>query len=415
VWIFYICIRLLNTTLTAYRCSVDTENSDGNVWKMLLGAINPSFDREPLSSVPNITPGRILNEDSDLEDDTLSDTFSDSSAESDSSATSNESAGQRKAALEALQQILRRQPEIEELLQEAGQNSLLSSAVLQQRMYILLKEFSADLEATATVPSQRIAVGFVARCSRRLSKDIATRVFESESRRPSFNDTSQFGIKGDQTEGLERLLQWLSRLDQEERSSKVKASPDQIIPAPEQNRVSVLQDQESGIEAAGDRDQQDAPSDDSLSDEDNFDVPKPQALTKFLTGNHAFDNLTTNLRRFMIRYRYDWPSVDLQWRRELLTITPPSLRSLKAGDVEFLEADSPGLFDSLKIRVESYTGKSWNWDPLPPPVYPIPSGKVRLKWICVRMLSILTREYGLLIQHRPAEEDWSLMFLQALP
>ncbi|CAO2651710.1 Nn.00g042800.m01.CDS01 [Neocucurbitaria sp. VM-36] len=374
----------LDDELDFGRCHVDTENSDGNVWKMLLGSVSESWDEEPLSSVPHPTPGRILEQDSDLEDDALSDIFSDVSAESGGSATSNESAGQRQAALEALQRLLGRQPKIEELLQEAGQNPLLSSAVFQKRIYILLKEFSADLEATATLPSQRIIVGFVTRCSGQLSKDIATRIFRSESRRTSFKDTSQAGIKSDRTEGLERLVNWLSRLDQEEQSSKVKMSPDQQIevPAREKNRVSMLPGHDSYTKVAIDPYQQDTTGEDSSSDEGNLDIPEPQALTKFLTGNHAFDNLTTNLRRFMTRYRYDWYSIDLQWRRELSTIAPPSLRSSGAGDVDFLEAETPGLLDSLKMSMESYTGKAWNWEPLLPPVYPFPPGKVRLKWIC---------------------------------
>ncbi|KAJ9611408.1 hypothetical protein H2200_004592 [Cladophialophora chaetospira] len=368
---------------------VDTEHSDGNVLKMLLGSINEEYDAAPYSSVPRESiEARVEEVDSDLEDDALSNVFSDDSGESGSSATSNESYSQRQVAYRIFEDALTSDPEIEALLHQASQQSLVTKSELETRLRTLLKEFAADLDAVPLrlpTESKRLVVSFVKHSSRRLSKDLAGKAFSAESTRAPLSGTLKAKADGRSGEH-QRLLQWLSEMGQMKPSpiddlappvstmSSIGGSSNQNAdPIPQLMRI----ESNAGTELNDD-------TDDLLSEDEEYvsAAVAEDFRTTFLKENHAFENLATNLRRYLARYSCNWPSIDAQWRRELLSVAPPSLRNVTLSEVEFLASENSGFFDQFQRRLENFTGLPWNWDPFPPPVYLVPDGKVRVKWYC---------------------------------
>lgn len=377
---------------------VDTERSDGDVLKMLLGSIDERYDQAAYSSFPNeLTGPRAEELESDLEDDIFSDGFSNASGESASSATSNESHDQRQAAYKILYEALTSDPNIKALFQKASQQSLITRGEFEKRVRNFLIEFAVDLgdvPSKLSPESRSLLVRFVKNSSKRLSKDLADMVLASKSTSIDLPGVSKANADN-QNDEYQMLLRWLSEIEQKQKSpvedhlppvSKLSSVGGNSKSITNANSDPWRFESFTGIEL--DKDVYDSSSEDGGYASVTF---AGDVLISFLKEKHAFENLTTNLRRFLTRYFYDWPSIDTQWRRELLNVALLALRHSRLNDVQFYSFEKSGLLDQLQMSLESFTGLSWNWAPFPPPVYPVKDGKVRIKWLCVSSKLLSTK------------------------
>lgn len=386
-------LRFLDDNFSSPNCSVDTEYSDGNVLKMLLGSFDQAFDSAPYSSIPNELQGERVEEvESDLEDDAISEIFSNVSKGSAASATSNESDYKRQNAYNAFQEVMTDDPSFGALLYKASHQSLVVRSEFENRLRILLIEFAEDLDAVSNkLPAgiKPLIVGFIKRSSKKLSKDLAGRFFGSENM--STTSPHMLKVKADNRNyEEERLLQWLAELDREKKPSTDYPTPPMVQKSSLSHEPSPVSYPTTEIGEKGPTGGIDSDEEEDSSSSEDEDYPPValtgDVLTTFLTENHAFENLVTNLGRYLARHSYDWHSIDMQWRRELLCVAPSSLRRVKLSDIQFLNTERSGILDQVQMRLEEFTGLSWNWDPFTPPVYPVPPGKVRIKWVCVSAL-----------------------------
>ena len=78
--------------------------------------------------------------------------------------------------------------------------------------------------------------------------------------------------------------------------------------------------------------------------------------------------------------------VFMLWKREQQICIPNELWSSPAS-FEFINVLEVSTFDKVKGLFETYSGREWNWWPFSAPVKPLESGRVRVRWQCVRELS----------------------------
>lgn len=100
-------------------------------------------------------------------------------------------------------------------------------------------------------------------------------------------------------------------------------------------------------------------------------VPNVSEMEAFLLEGDPFQNLTINLRLFLL------PAASAPITRIIMTI--PKDRIWFSGE------DDYSFLNRAKLSVEHHTVDNWNWWPLQPPMHFLQKGQTRMHWQCVSL------------------------------
>ncbi|KAJ9657631.1 hypothetical protein H2198_004159 [Neophaeococcomyces mojaviensis] len=139
----------------------------------------------------------------------------------------------------------------------------------------------------------------------------------------------------------------------------------------------------------------DSGSDSTISEQLDHRSLVLEGFLKLFEQSNSFCKLVDSLWYSVQPNLFDWWSINLQWQEELSESAPIYLRYLVDEDIHHITEEVLELTDKVKLELERFTGKPWDWSPLKPPKKPIATGKIRLEWNAVSDLTWLKGDLDL--------------------